>query len=75
MSLFCRDFIKSCGKALEINHQLIKEDQQMYHDDMKDKYSQMRAELAKFIDDEVIWTEPIIVLYIPKVSHNALYPG
>ncbi|XP_031567360.1 dedicator of cytokinesis protein 11-like isoform X3 [Actinia tenebrosa] len=47
-----KDFIKSCGKALDINHQLIKEDQQMYHDDMKDKYSQMRTELAKFIDVE-----------------------
>ncbi|XP_048588509.1 dedicator of cytokinesis protein 9 isoform X4 [Nematostella vectensis] len=47
-----REFLKFCGKALEINNQLIKEDQRMYHDDMKEKYGLLRTELAKYIDEE-----------------------
>ncbi|KXJ26177.1 Dedicator of cytokinesis protein 9 [Exaiptasia diaphana] len=47
-----KEFIKCCGKALDINHQLIKEDQHLYHDDMKDKYTQMKSELARYIDEE-----------------------
>lgn len=51
-----REFIACCGKALEINDQLIKEDQRMYQEDMKEKYAQLRAQLAKYTGDEVITT-------------------
>ncbi|XP_048588503.1 dedicator of cytokinesis protein 9-like [Nematostella vectensis] len=47
-----REFLKFCGKALEINNQLIKEDQRMYQDDMKEKYGLLRTELAKYMDEE-----------------------
>lgn len=48
-----REFLACCGRALEINDQLIKEDQRMYQEDMKDKYVQLRTQLAKYIGDEV----------------------
>lgn len=48
-----REFIGCCGKALEQNDQLIKEDQRMYQEDMKEKYAQLRTQLAKYIGDEV----------------------
>ena len=48
-----REFIACCGKALELNDQLIKEDQRMYQEDMKDKYAQLKTQLAKYIGDEV----------------------
>ncbi|XP_068734853.1 dedicator of cytokinesis protein 9-like [Montipora capricornis] len=48
-----REFIACCGKALEINDQLIKEDQRMYQEDMKEKYVQLKTRLAKYIGDEV----------------------
>lgn len=51
-----REFIGCCGKALEQNDQLIKEDQRMYQEDMKEKYAQLRTQLAKYIGDEVITT-------------------
>ena len=58
-----REFIACCGKALEINDQLIKEDQRMYQEDMKEKYAQLRAQLAKYTGDEVccqaIINEPV----------------
>ncbi|KAK2573394.1 Dedicator of cytokinesis protein 9 [Acropora cervicornis] len=46
------DFIACCGKALDINDQLIKEDQRMYQEDMKEKYNQLKTRLAKYIGDE-----------------------
>ncbi|XP_022797946.1 dedicator of cytokinesis protein 11-like [Stylophora pistillata] len=51
-----REFIGCCGKALEQNDLLIKEDQRMYQEDMKEKYAQLRTQLAKYIGDEVIIT-------------------
>ncbi|XP_074634034.1 dedicator of cytokinesis protein 9-like isoform X3 [Acropora palmata] len=51
-----RDFIACCGKALDINDQLIKEDQRMYQEDMKEKYNQLKTRLAKYIGDEISTT-------------------
>ena len=48
-----REFIACCGKALEINDQLIKEDQRIYQEEMKKNYTQLKAQLAKYIGDEV----------------------
>lgn len=48
-----REFLACCGKALDINDQLIKEDQRMYQEDMKEKYAHLRTQLAKYIGDEV----------------------
>lgn len=48
-----REFIGCCGKALEINDQLIKEDQKIYQEEMKKNYTQLKAQLAKYIGDEV----------------------
>ncbi|XP_028405691.1 dedicator of cytokinesis protein 9-like isoform X2 [Dendronephthya gigantea] len=45
-----RDFIRCCGAALDLNDQLIQADQKMYQEDLKDKYSSMRHELASYID-------------------------
>ena len=45
-----RDFIRCCGAALDLNDQLIQADQKMYQEDLKDKYSSMRNELASYID-------------------------
>ncbi|CAB4023626.1 dedicator of cytokinesis 9-like, partial [Paramuricea clavata] len=45
-----RDFIRCCGAALDLNDQLIQDDQKMYQEDLKDKYSSMRHELASYID-------------------------
>lgn len=50
---YFREFIACCGKALEINDQLIKEDQRMYQEDLKEKYVQLKTKLAKYIGDEV----------------------
>ncbi|XP_073255433.1 dedicator of cytokinesis protein 11-like [Porites lutea] len=47
-----REFIACCGKALEINDQLIKEDQRIYQEEMKKNYTQLKAQLAKYIGDE-----------------------
>lgn len=51
-----REFLGCCGKALDINDQLIKEDQRMYQEDMKEKYAHLKTQLAKYIGDEVITT-------------------
>ena len=45
-----RDFIRCCGAALDLNDQLIQADQKMYQEDLKDKYSSMRHELASYIE-------------------------
>ena len=42
-----------CGKALELNDELIKEDQRMYQEDLKEKYANMKLELANYLDGEV----------------------
>ena len=48
-----RDFMLCCGKALELNDELIKEDQRMYQEDLKEKYANMKLELANYLDGEV----------------------
>ena len=48
-----REFLGCCGKALDINDQLIKEDQRMYQEDLKEKYAHLKTQLAKYIGDEV----------------------
>ena len=58
-----REFIGCCGKALEQNDQLIKEDQRMYQEDMKEKYAQLRTQLAKYIGDEVCWFLSWVVIF------------
>ena len=50
-----REFLACCGKALDINDQLIKEDQRMYQEDMKEKYAHLKTQLAKYIGDEVCY--------------------
>ena len=52
----CREFIICCGRALEINGQLIKLDQKMYQEDLNEKYSCLKSELVTYVgesDDEV----------------------
>ncbi|XP_078379462.1 dedicator of cytokinesis protein 11-like isoform X4 [Oculina patagonica] len=51
-----REFIACCGKALDINDQLIKEDQREYQEGMKTSYAQLKTQLAKYTGDEVIPT-------------------
>jgi hypothetical protein len=69
--LLFRDFIHCCGAALDLNDQLIQDDQKMYQEDLKDKYSSMRHELASYIDlvsfEYPTWPE---LLYWLQLFHN-----
>lgn len=58
---YFREFLACCGKALEINDQLIKEDQRMYQEDMKEKYVHLRTQLTKYIGDEVCITYQLVI--------------
>ncbi|XP_077987576.1 dedicator of cytokinesis protein 9-like [Glandiceps talaboti] len=49
-----RQFVRACGEALELNAKLIKSDQMPLHEDMKQNYKQMAAELSKILNEELI---------------------
>lgn len=43
----------ACGQALGVNEQLIKEDQQEYHDEMKASYRDLARELSTIMHEQV----------------------
>ena len=59
------EFIRCCGAALDLNDQLIQADQKMYQEDLKDKYSSMRLELASYIDLVSFQSHVLFWLLIP----------
>uniref|UniRef100_A0A3Q1B2K3 Dedicator of cytokinesis 9b n=1 Tax=Amphiprion ocellaris TaxID=80972 RepID=A0A3Q1B2K3_AMPOC len=48
-----RQFVDACGLALGVNEQLIKEDQQEYHDEMKANYRDLTRELSNIMHEQV----------------------
>ena len=44
-----REFVTFCGRALELNSMLIKPDQLMYQEDLRNKYEEMKEKLAPFV--------------------------
>ena len=48
-----RQFVDACGQALGVNEQLIKEDQQEYHDEMKANYRDLAKELSNIMHEQV----------------------
>uniref|UniRef100_A0A3P8X9L1 Dedicator of cytokinesis 9b n=1 Tax=Esox lucius TaxID=8010 RepID=A0A3P8X9L1_ESOLU len=47
-----RQFVDTCGQALGVNEQLIKEDQQEYHDEMKASYRDLARELSEIMHEQ-----------------------
>ncbi|XP_046886677.1 dedicator of cytokinesis protein 9 isoform X2 [Hypomesus transpacificus] len=52
-----RQFVDACGQALGVNEQLIKEDQQEYHDEMKANYRDLAKELSNIMHEQIIAVE------------------
>ncbi|XP_028972580.2 dedicator of cytokinesis protein 9 isoform X2 [Esox lucius] len=52
-----RQFVDTCGQALGVNEQLIKEDQQEYHDEMKASYRDLARELSEIMHEQIIPVE------------------
>uniref|UniRef100_A0A8C4QPL1 DOCKER domain-containing protein n=1 Tax=Eptatretus burgeri TaxID=7764 RepID=A0A8C4QPL1_EPTBU len=50
LGVLFRQFVDTCGEALEINKRLVKEDQREYHADLTEKYKQMVQELSEISD-------------------------
>ncbi|KAM6945556.1 dedicator of cytokinesis protein 9-like isoform 1-T1 [Aplochiton taeniatus] len=48
-----RQFVDACGQALVVNEQLIKEDQQEYHDEMKASYRELARELSSIMHEQI----------------------
>ncbi|XP_035802285.2 dedicator of cytokinesis protein 9 isoform X10 [Amphiprion ocellaris] len=48
-----RQFVDACGLALGVNEQLIKEDQQEYHDEMKANYRDLTRELSNIMHEQI----------------------
>ncbi|KAL1021694.1 hypothetical protein UPYG_G00016730 [Umbra pygmaea] len=48
-----RQFVDACGQALGVNEQLIKEDQQEYHDEMKASYRDLTIELSDIMHEKI----------------------
>lgn len=48
-----RQFIETCGQALEVNERLIKEDQIEYQEEMKANYREMAKELSEIMHEQV----------------------
>ncbi|XP_077599633.1 dedicator of cytokinesis protein 9-like [Stigmatopora nigra] len=48
-----RNFADACGQALDVNEQLIKEDQQEYHDEMKANYKDLTRELSNIMHETI----------------------
>ncbi|XP_022088047.1 dedicator of cytokinesis protein 9-like isoform X2 [Acanthaster planci] len=48
-----REFMELCGRALETNARLIKEDQHEYHEDLVQKYRAMSNLLAELLQDQI----------------------
>ncbi len=53
-----REFVEVCGKALEANARLIKEDQYEYHEDMVQKYKAMAVMLSDLQQEQPKEHEP-----------------
>lgn len=49
----CRQFAEACGKALDVNERLIKEDQLEYQEEMKAHYRDMLTELSGVMNEQV----------------------
>lgn len=47
--MYFRDFVKVCGQAVELNELLIKPDQQAYHDDIKERYFDLKSKVAQYV--------------------------
>ncbi|XP_044200995.1 dedicator of cytokinesis protein 9 isoform X6 [Thunnus albacares] len=48
-----RQFVDACGQGLGVNEQLIKEDQQEYHDEMKANYRDLTRELSNIMHEQI----------------------
>lgn len=49
----CRQFAEACGKALNVNDRLIKEDQHEYQEEMRAHYRDMLTELSGIMNEQV----------------------
>ncbi|ETE65390.1 Dedicator of cytokinesis protein 9, partial [Ophiophagus hannah] len=52
-----RQFIETCGQALEVNERLIKEDQIEYQEEMKANYREMAKELSEIMHEQITAVE------------------
>ncbi|CAN9498341.1 unnamed protein product [Ophioblennius macclurei] len=52
-----RQFVDACGQGLGVNEQLIKEDQQEYHDEMKANYRDLTRELSNIMHEQIFPAE------------------
>uniref|UniRef100_A0A670YXA0 Dedicator of cytokinesis 9 n=1 Tax=Pseudonaja textilis TaxID=8673 RepID=A0A670YXA0_PSETE len=61
-----RQFIETCGQALEVNERLIKEDQIEYQEEMKANYREMAKELSEIMHEQHMFNNS--TLYIFAIS-------
>jgi len=61
-----RDFVKACGKALDLNSLLIKPDQMAYHEDLKERYFDLKYKVANYAGED---TTPDIPMF-PSPSQS-----
>ncbi|KAM6448572.1 dedicator of cytokinesis protein 9 isoform 2-T2 [Liasis olivaceus] len=52
-----RQFVETCGQALEVNERLIKEDQIEYQEEMKANYREMAKELSEIMHEQITAVE------------------
>lgn len=43
--------MKACGQAVELNAVLIKPDQTAYHEDLKQRYADLKMEVASYLGE------------------------
>uniref|UniRef100_A0A6Q2YUV2 Dedicator of cytokinesis 9b n=1 Tax=Esox lucius TaxID=8010 RepID=A0A6Q2YUV2_ESOLU len=59
-----RQFVDTCGQALGVNEQLIKEDQQEYHDEMKASYRDLARELSEIMHEQLTFIVRYVWFYL-----------
>ncbi len=64
-SCIFREFVSLCGKALDVNAVLIKPDQEMYQEDLKTKYEDLKEKLAPFIG--------LVILQLIIFNHDSSF--
>lgn len=52
LQVIYRDFVKACGQAVELNAVLIKPDQTAYHEDLKQRYADLKMEVASYLGED-----------------------
>ncbi|XP_016887624.1 dedicator of cytokinesis protein 10 isoform X2 [Cynoglossus semilaevis] len=53
-----RQFAEACGRALNVNERLIKEDQLEYQEEMKLHYRDLLTELSAIMKEQILYTKP-----------------